>query len=113
MKSSRACRTLTMQPWYYTIVDVGILAQKLQAMDVSATLIQWILALLGMRRCKMKFGGWRSEIFEVRSGLPQDSPLSSVLFNMYTTDLIEATQVQECSPYSYVDDLIITSLVCS
>ena len=58
----------------------------------------------------MRFGGWRSEIFEVSSGLPQGSPLSSVLFNVYTADLIEATQVQECSPYSYVDDLIITSL---
>ena len=56
----------------------------------------------------MRFGSWESERFEISSGLPQGSPLSCVLFNIYTADVIDWTQDDNTDPYSYVDDIIIS-----
>jgi hypothetical protein len=69
-------------------VGIGILAKKMAAMEISDVLIRWVLAMLEGRNCCMKFGTWRSEAFQVCSGLPQGSPLSSVLFNIYTADIV-------------------------
>lgn len=92
----------------YNKVDVGILVDKLLGMDVSLVMVRWILAMLDARTCQMRFGKWSSDFFEVSSGLPQGSPLSSILFNVYTADLVEATATNGASPYSYVDDVIIS-----
>ena len=94
----------------YNKVDVGILAQKLHRLGVSDTLIRWILALLDTRRCQMQFGKWKSSIFPVSSGLPQGSPLSSVLFNVYTADLVANLSRTRAKPYTFVDDIIVSSI---
>ena len=59
----------------------------------------------------MRFGTWKSECFEVSSGLSHGSPLSCVLFNICTADVIEWTQDDNTDSYSYVDD-IATSISC-
>ena len=87
---------------------MDILAQKLHKLGVSDVLIRWILALLDTRRCQMQFGKWKSQIFPVSSGLPQGSPLSSVLFNVYTADLIVELGSTGTKPYTFVDDIIIS-----
>ncbi|KXJ05472.1 putative RNA-directed DNA polymerase from transposon BS [Exaiptasia diaphana] len=56
----------------------------------------------------MRFGSWRSDPFNVSSGLPQGSPLSCVLFNIYTADIIGWTKDEGTDPFSYVDDIIIS-----
>ena len=55
----------------------------------------------------MQFGRWKSNIFEVSSGPPQGSPLSSVLFNIYTADIVTTLKVDNgAKPFTYVDDVI-------
>ena len=82
----------------YNKVDVGILSKKMWTMGVSDQMIRWILALLDTRRCQLGFGKWKSGIFEVSSGLPQGSPLSSILFNVYTADLVDAVETKMPHP---------------
>jgi hypothetical protein len=47
----------------YTNVDIGILAAKIGLAYLT-------LAMLKERKCSMKFGTWRCEVFNVRSGIP-------------------------------------------
>ncbi len=91
----------------YNRVNIQKLVEKLQKLNVSDSLVRWIVALLGTRRCQMRFGSWRSEKFEVSSGLPQGSPLSAILFNIYTHDIIEAIQEEDTKLYTYVDDILV------
>jgi hypothetical protein len=63
-------------------VDVGILAGKMSDMGISDMLIRWAMAKLKERTCCVKLGMWRSQAFQVSSGLHQGSPLSGLLFNI-------------------------------
>jgi hypothetical protein len=54
----------------------------------------------------MKLGTGRSQAFRVSSGLPQGSPLSSVLFNVYTADIAPTLRATKSISSSYVDDVI-------
>lgn len=90
----------------YNRVDISVLARKMITMGISRTLTRWILALLGCRMCCMRFGTWTSDPFAVSSGLPQGSPLSSVLFNIYTADIIPSLWTNSATGSTYVDDII-------
>ena len=92
----------------YNKVNISTLARKMKELDISDTLIRWTLSMLKPRRCCLKFGTWRSEAFQVSSGLPQGSPLSSVLFNVYTADIAPALASARSAGYTYVDDVIAT-----
>ncbi len=86
----------------YNKVDVRILANKMLTMGITAKLTRWIMALLDTRRCQMQFGRWKSDIFEVSSGLPQGFPLSSVLFKIYTADIITLKVDKGARPFTLV-----------
>jgi hypothetical protein len=58
----------------------------------------------------MKYGKWGSAIITVSSGLPQSSPLSVVLFNVYTYTIIDIQQEARAYSFTYVDDIIVESV---
>ncbi|KXJ09046.1 RNA-directed DNA polymerase from mobile element jockey [Exaiptasia diaphana] len=92
----------------YNRVHIPTLADKMIGFGISEVMTRWVLSMLDERRCHMRFGNWRSDAFKVSSGLPQGSPLSCVLFNIYTADIISWTKDEETDPFSYVDDIIIS-----
>ena len=93
----------------YNKVDISVLANKLEALDIPKHMVRWIVALLGTRKCQMQYGKWKSELFEVSSGLPQGSPLSPVLFNVYTCDIISSVKTEGTHPSTDVDDIIVVT----
>ncbi|KXJ05978.1 RNA-directed DNA polymerase from mobile element jockey, partial [Exaiptasia diaphana] len=92
----------------YNRVHIPTLADKMIGFGISEVMTRWVLSMLDERRCHMRFGNWKSDAFKVSSGLPQGSPLSCVLFNIYTADIISWTKDEETDPFSYVDDIIIS-----
>ena len=73
----------------YNRVDFQTLMDLLQQLGVNQTIVRWIGAALLERTVVMRFGDWSSTIRKITMGLPQGSPLSPVLYNVYTKGLAD------------------------
>ena len=83
-------------------IDHSILLQKLKAVGVSLSALEWFQSFLTDRRQYVRIGSSTSNPLKITHGVPQGSMLSPLLFSIYTNDLPSATK--ECSLDSYVDD---------
>ena len=75
----------------YNLVQLPILADKTLQLGIPVTCCDGSSEHLEKRRCMLKYGSWRSDWLTVRTGLPQGSPLSCVLFNIYTLNIARQT----------------------
>ena len=71
----------------YNRVHLPLLADKMLHLGISVQCVRWVVSALKRRRCILKHRGWKSLWTSIRTGLPQGSPLSPVLFNIYTMQL--------------------------
>ena len=71
----------------YNRVRLPTLVDKMLHLGISVQCTRWVLAALSTRRCILKYKDWRSDWVSINMGLPQGSPLSPVLFNIYTAGL--------------------------
>ena len=76
----------------YNRVQVKLLMDLLVQYGVSLTLTRWIAAALLERTVVMQLGNWSSAAHQLTMGLPQGSPLSPVLYNVYTKGLADLNQ---------------------
>ncbi|XP_059484957.1 uncharacterized protein LOC132202202 [Neocloeon triangulifer] len=87
----------------------SILIEKLRKLCIDPTVVKWIEAFLRNRRQCVRIGNAISNFQEVTSGLPQGSPLSNVLLNIYLNDLHK--KLDNDFVYQYCDDTLITKIV--
>ena len=64
------------------------------------------MAALNQRRVIMKHGDWRSDWTTISTGLPQGSPLSPVLFHIYTLGLARLDR-PDVRIKTFADDIIV------
>ena len=73
----------------YNRVQLKLLMELLRQYGVSLTLTRWLAAALQKRKVAMRLGNWISTPQQLTMGLPQGSPLSLVLYNVYTKGLAD------------------------
>ena len=68
----------------YNRIDYRIRMRILLDMKIDPYVIMWIGRALLKRNVDLRVGPWTLEVKTITPGLPQESALSSVLFNVYT-----------------------------
>ena len=91
----------------YNRVQFSTLIELLQQYGVSATMTRWIAAALLSRTVVMRMGNWSSPTRQLTMGLPQGSPLSPVLFNVYTKGLADLNENGLAKVLTLADDGLI------
>ncbi|GFX63731.1 putative RNA-directed DNA polymerase from transposon BS [Trichonephila clavipes] len=83
-----------------------MLLKKLLHMNVSGHLFKWISDFLSQQFLSIKYGTSRSGYGQTGQGLPQESVLSTVLFNIMFNDLISFINnaMLEVNSLLYADD---------
>ena len=86
-------------------VDHGRLLANLRALRVPIWTINWIRSFLSDRSTTLFFDDQESDEISVPAGVPQGSPLSPILFCLYTAGLYKALRaIPGIATIAFVDD---------
>ncbi|GJQ84982.1 hypothetical protein Trydic_g582 [Trypoxylus dichotomus] len=86
------------------------LIYKMGELGLPAPLVKTTLAWLENRKFKFRVGEERSEQKIVREGLPQSSPLSPILFNVYVKDILQFQESPGPQTFQFADDMAILAV---
>ena len=87
----------------YNRVSFQVLMQQLIKAEVNPYTIRWIGSILLRRTVALRLGTWVSEPVIISPGLPQGSPISPVMFNIYTADLARMS-IENGRMLTFADD---------
>merc|ERR1711991_328895 len=86
----------------YDSVKRKILIKKLQNVLDDSKILNFLEFFLGRRLTRIRINGAKSDCLFINDGVPQGSPLSPLLFNIYAGELLNT----RCNSLGYADDLV-------
>lgn len=89
----------------FETVDRTILLKKLRDYGMRGKVLKWFESWLSDRRQYTAFCGVRSAPLPIETGVPQGTPLSCPLFNLYFNDVV--TCVRNCNINLFADDVLL------
>jgi len=81
------------------------LLHNLRKRRIDPTTVQWIKSFLENRTTTLALPEFTAEATEIRTGIPQGSPLSPILYLFYNSDLLEDCANDRVSTTGYIDDV--------
>ena len=84
------------------------LRDMLESCNAPSYIVKWIANFISYRQCAMVFPGSPRKMVKVNTGIPQGSPLSPILFDIYVESLHECPNPTNMFISSYVDDIQVT-----
>ena len=88
-------------------VHKGALLKTMKEMGLPEASISWVYYFLNRRRTSLIIDGKISEPRRVDSGIPQGSPISPLLFLIYTSPLYEKIREADAYAIGFIDDITI------
>ena len=99
---------LDVQAAYDSVWHAGLIF-KLARLPLPRNLIGWIVDFLRDRKLQARVSGFLSREAVVNCGVPQGSPLSPLLYILYTADLLEEPAPDTITE-AYADDLTTSAI---
>lgn len=81
--------------------DHVILVQKLQKLGVSGNLLQWLISYFFNNSQLAVIRGFSFEFYGTPAGVPQDSHLGHLLFNIFSNDIVTCFRHVQLLLYAY------------
>jgi hypothetical protein len=99
--------TLDVQAAYDSVWHAGLISKLLQ-LPLPRNLIGWLTDFLRDRKLQARVAGHLSDVSVVNCGVPQGSPISPLLYILYTADLLVDSTPGTITE-AYADDLTTTA----
>ena len=90
----------------YDSIDHDLLVEKLEIMGLPSYITKWLTNFLHNRTTYLTNEAVKSKLLFLLRGLPQGSPISPVLFNLFSSDLVRDLSALVPTT-SFADDLFI------
>jgi ribonuclease HI len=89
----------------YDNVSPERLLHNLRKRRVDRRITAWISSFLCDRTTTLKLQEFTAPSAPIKTGIPQGSPVSPILYLFYNADLIEACKTQDTEAVGYIDDV--------
>jgi Reverse transcriptase (RNA-dependent DNA polymerase) len=88
------------------------LLQRMNKLEIPQFLINWTEFFLTDRQAQLIIDGFTCSLKDTNSGVPQGSPVSPILFNIYLSGIFEKIEEQnsEIIALSFTDDIAFLAL---
>ncbi|VVT45622.1 uncharacterized protein SAPINGB_P000816 [Magnusiomyces paraingens] len=89
-------------------VNRNILAHTMEDMKLPKALINWTYQFVSEREASMLMDRRKGSVQKISTGIPQGSPISPLLFLIYSTPMYHAIKEWGGTPFGFIDDVTIT-----
>ncbi|VVT55226.1 uncharacterized protein SAPINGB_P004490 [Magnusiomyces paraingens] len=89
-------------------VNRNILAYTMEDMKLPKALINWTYQFVSEREASMLMDRRKGSVQKISTGIPQGSPISPLLFLIYSTPMYHAIKEWGGTPFGFIDDVTIT-----